>query len=442
MTGQDNATDRRLSCNRIFRHLIYHCEQGFNGKLSLRARDGTGWEIYISRGKLTWATGGIHPRRRWQRQVRLATGKVPNLERLCFEDECWDYHQLSRLCREQLTPEQSTAIIHGTLSEILFDIVQTFELHLSHPLQDPWVPISALTGIGDGMQLQPSPGVAPDTIHRFPYSWMPSPWTLQKQIQQLWEDWFGLGLYEVSPNTAPRIIDAEKLQEQTPSKIFHNLSIVLDGNNTFRDLALRMKKTRDILVAGRIIAPYFAKGWIAPMPIGDLGGGCDRSLASTTKPLAVCVDGNWRSRYEVSSLATQEGYASQEIESAIVALYRLIQHELPRPRVLLVADEIAPLSGQEFCAILRRVEHFEQVPIVVYSEQHKDRKQHKLARQAGVSAYLASQRDNRDRLVALLRHYARSSQTRMPFESAPMPAVTTFVEETVEAIDPFFIQTR
>ena len=59
---------------------------------------------------------------------------------------------------------------------------------------------------------------------------------------KLWEAWQRDGLEDVSPNLAPVILKPEKLREQTSLIVYRNLSTLADGNQTFRDLSVKMNR--------------------------------------------------------------------------------------------------------------------------------------------------------------------------------------------------------
>lgn len=63
-----NQFERRLTCNRIFRHLTFYHLQGFTGKITVLNQQGENWNFYLALGNLMWADGGNFPLRRWRRQ--------------------------------------------------------------------------------------------------------------------------------------------------------------------------------------------------------------------------------------------------------------------------------------------------------------------------------------------------------------------------------------
>ncbi len=275
MTG--STQDRRLTCNRLFRELIARSQQGFSGRLDIEPATGKGWSIFMEEGCMVWATGGPHPLRRWRRQLLLVTGRRPEIAhmRAAITRPLWDYSELQQLAERVLSPLQVNAIARGVLDEILFDVVQAFEMpvaakNIKHnqPVL-PLLPLSRLDGINDLLEIVPNSGrlggESPVNGAR-----MPSAFALQKETQAAWEQWACLGLLDVSPNSAPTIEDPQSLRNQTSSNAYKNLVALLNGNRTFRDIALKMKRDRDQLGVGCALAPYIRRGWIGLRAVGDL----------------------------------------------------------------------------------------------------------------------------------------------------------------------------
>ena len=401
------AQDRRLTCNRIFRHLMFYSQQGFSGRLDVSAaNNGSGWSIYMNEGKVIWATGGLHPRRRWQRQVRLATGKTPGSFSLCNRNTkpFWDYLELQQLARHTLSLDQVGAIIQGTLTEILFDIVQAFELPLakfatSH--NRPILPLSRLVGVGDGMQVIPVRNVDLKKYYSSP-AWVPSAWLLQKETQTAWEHWVCLGLQDTYPDSAPVINDSEQLRRQVSNKAFHDLTTLLDGNRTFRDIALQCK---DQLGAGSALAPYIHKGLIGFHAVGDMVERMHASESTTDIPIIVCFDTTRRNHGLLEHLAAKAECSYEAMIDDIEALYELSRPDFPTPALILVADRLTTLSAEGTCRILRRIDRLRSVPIVAYSEESCSTQQIRQTLSAGATEYLCGEEFNSEGLLALFQQH-------------------------------------
>lgn len=417
--------DYRLTCNRIFRHLVVYSQQNFTGKLHVPAPNGNGWDIYMTWGKLTWATGGRHPKRRWRRQHYLTTGTTPDFRNIdTTESPCWDYLELSRLSMGTFGASQVSKIICGTLQEILFDLVQCFEQPLEAFItpQEPLSRIAVLSGIGDGMQVQPSEGVLPSERHRFPPTWMMPVMDLQKETQNAWEEWVGMGLFGITLDEAPVIQNHDKLRAKTSPRVYQNMSALLNGARSFRDIALKIKSSKDQFGAGRALANYIRRGYVTTKAVNDIANSTTPRTPATTiqrrhpahrsLPVVVCMDASGKQQEMFEHLASQAGFAYEGLTHAYEALYKLSQDWFPKPSVIFLSDRLPLLPHCEACRLLQRVERLRQVPIIVYSEAGQDKRARLEAEKAGATEYLGGDEFSRKRILSRLYTYSgRSTAT-------------------------------
>lgn len=363
----------RLTCNRIFRHLIVYGQREFTGCLEVSCPGSQArWRLYLCRGRLAWAMGGEHPRRRWYRQLCLATGRKPRIPDITATSQpCWDYWELCRLSQDVLQPEQVRAILQGIIAEVLFDLVQVFEQPLIARTNGygSLMDISVLVGVGDGLCVT----ARADKLlsdRPLPSSWYPTVGALRQQVQATWEDWVELGLASRSPNLAPAIRDAVGLQRETTPKAYENLARLLDGTRTLRDVSLRFRDNKDLLKAARGLAPYIHRGLIALDRVGDyLEAPQTVSTLSSEEPSLVCVARERHTLDQVEFLAVEAGYDFIGFPHAFEALYKFEQQQLAAPTLMFVALDSLTLSGEEFCTLLRRLPALRSVPTVLHSRQ-------------------------------------------------------------------------
>ena len=110
-------------------------EPRFTGQLILTNYEGIEWKFYLYLGRIMYATGGIHPVRRWRRNVALyfpeisydlaslqrELAAVPNRD--C--NICWEYQTLCIwLDKQEIARAQVDKMIRAVISEILFDLLQ------------------------------------------------------------------------------------------------------------------------------------------------------------------------------------------------------------------------------------------------------------------------------------------------------------------------------
>ncbi|NJL53597.1 MAG: hypothetical protein HC930_18100 [Hydrococcus sp. SU_1_0] len=86
--------------------------------------------------------------------------------------------------------------------------------------------------------------------------------------QREWSTWGSKGLASCSPHHAPLLHRYQDLQQHLPDFIFANMSRLLNGKRTLRDLAVVMDKNLLDLTCG--IIPYFFKGYLRLLEIADL----------------------------------------------------------------------------------------------------------------------------------------------------------------------------
>lgn len=390
--------DQHVACDRLFRHLLNYSQQGFTGSLGVGDASMPVWTLHFTCGRLAWATGGRHPRRRWRRQVFLATGKKPDLSAIAAIDrEGWDYRELSRLSGQELAPDAVRAIIYGTLAEILFDLVQA----CTQPANGASRP--------NTLTVEARHSLLPEVGSLFPPTWLPSIPTLQEHVQQDWKRWVKLGLTHLSLDSAPIVRSREKLSAIAPPKLYDNLIALLNGKRTLRDLALKVKRRKDPIEVARTLAPYAEKNLIAWSHVSDLGVDrqdyATRTLELPQRPTAICIDPDPETSRILEALAEEAGYAFEWYASGLEALYKLSIRQDTWPSSLWLADRLPPISGFEACSILRRLDTWQSVPIAVYSPEEQSSDRWEQAHLSGATEYICGKAFNSSQLLALLRQY-------------------------------------
>jgi chemotaxis family two-component system response regulator PixG len=97
------------------------------------------WTFYLQQGQIVYATGGIHPVRRWRRNIAIHLPQI-NIDFLELQKEltslakksfkiCWEYDILYPwIGQQKITKEQASQMLLSSLVEILFDITQAIEI--------------------------------------------------------------------------------------------------------------------------------------------------------------------------------------------------------------------------------------------------------------------------------------------------------------------------
>jgi len=404
-----STAEQRLTCNRIFRYLTYHGKKQFTGRLDVQAANGQSWQIYLNLGQLSWVAGGIHPHRRFLRQLQVTKNADAILAKVSQyslpeseKPECLEYHLLAKLAQEKhLDAEEVTAVIKGLLVEGLFDIVQATEL-ASPTLQEFFstqsdqklTTVADLEGSGDSFYVQVKENHRPSQQARLPYTWMQPVSQLQPKIQKNWERWLSMGLQTYSPNGAPVVQDAEALKAQTSEKIYKNLVKLMIGKETLRDLSTRLK--RDLWGMTQVLQPLIHQQIIAFVDVPDVSLLSDTKAASepttvsqtgkgvaTKKGLVACVDDSQQTQKMIETIAHSLGYNFLGIYESVEALPTLIEK---KPDLIFLDLVMPVVNGYELCHQIRRVEALKETPIVILTGNMVDRVR---ARVSGANECLA-----------------------------------------------------
>lgn len=398
--------EQRLTCNRIFRHLTYYSKKQFTGRLDVQAANGQSWQIYVNLGQLSWIEGGIHPHRRFIRQLQLAGATNAVLENVSQytlpeseQPECIEYHLLAKLAQQKkLGSEQVTKVIKGVLLEGLFDVVQATEL-ASPTLQEFFSQDSQLTtmadleGVGDSFYVQVREKNRPSQQGRLPHTWMQGVMNVQQEVQKAWGRWLGMGLQNYSPNAAPLVNAPEKLKAKTSEKIYKNLMSLMQGKETLRDIAARMK--RDLWGMTQVLQPLIHQEIITFVDVPDfslfskteaMSGKTtsyeSRRQSSSNQGLIACVDDSPQTQKMIETIAHSSGFEFIGIYESVEALPTLIEK---KPKLIFLDLVMPVVNGYELCHQIRRVEALKEIPVIILTGNMVDRMR---ARMSGASECL------------------------------------------------------
>jgi len=373
--------DRRLTCNRIFRHLFHYQGKNFTGKIKVLNKEGRRWDFYFLRGNLVWAYENNYALRRWRRNFYDATGQLPALDHIDKNVELWDRQELQRLAEKHLlTPQQVKKMIGGILKEVLFDVVQVFEApvykHLPHTTTI--LPMSQLIGVGDGIEIETEKGFTRDPHFQLPSSFFPRLQELQKNTYQLWEQWVELGLVQESGNDAPVLTQPEEFKSQVSEKVYRNMLKGLNGKKSLRDLAFKFKHGSDFLKLARAIAPYYKQKLITFQDTQDLlvtpknqEYDPKATIIATQDELPLClaIEPNRKTQALLKKIAHSQSYSFQCFENRFNALYELTTNCHLKPSIIFLTHENKIIKSDEICRIIRRIKSLQETLIFVCFEK-------------------------------------------------------------------------
>lgn len=322
----------------------------FSGQLLLTGPRQIRWVFYLYLGRLVYATGGNHPVRRWRRNLVSYLPHIPShmsaiqaeTERLELNSEnynCWEYELLCLWVEQQkVSLEQAAKMIRHTIVEVLFDVTQAMQVTCELKT-DKHLPFSSRLVLIDAEQVINEAGKG-------------------------WQAWQSAKIADRSPDMAPVITQPEELQQQTNPQIYQTLSQLLDGQQTLRDLAVRMK--RDVLTVTRSLLPYVQRGLVKLIEIPDIPAPItplDQSENQGNQKITIaCVDDSPLICQTMEKIITGAGYSFIGINDALRAIAIL----LAKKPDLIFLDLIMPnANGYEICSQLRKLTFFKHTPIII-----------------------------------------------------------------------------
>lgn len=344
------------SINALKGNLYYCSEENFTGRLDLKIQSAPAksWSLYFEQGDLVWGDGGVHPIRRWHRQLWQQCSKevIASLETI-DQSQYEQYELLTRLLSEEKIQQQNIkAIVTGLTTEILFDLYQqwsqyqyssTLQIKFNHiPLDEHSLSLSI-----------PLKQV-----------WL--------QALQDWQAWQQAELEQYCPNHIPCIKDHQALRQQVLPSTYQILTKAMNEAWTLRDLAV--KSNKDLFTVAKSLLPYIQQGLVELSETEDLHLP-DKTITSqrpfspkiTVEPdskasLIAYIDDYKVDGQIMERILTQMGYRFLHIQDPIQALPLLLEH---KPKLIFL-DLVMPIvNGYEACAQIRRISKFKDTPIII-----------------------------------------------------------------------------
>ncbi len=328
-------------------------ESRFSGQLVISDTKDHTWVVYLYLGRIIYASGGVHSVRRWRRQVvAYCPARLANVEELRLtlasiaQEELrisWEYQLLSAwIDRSKISREQASKVIRATIIEVLFDIAQAVEINCE-AVKDHL--LSTRLTLIDAEQVI-------------------------KEFSRLYSAWQAAKVADLSPNLAPIIRQPKVLKNKTSAQVYQNLSQLLDGKQTLRDLSVRMKQ--DLVDVTRSLLPFVQLGLVQLVEVADIASPVsipvEQKLFNNNTPRRLtiaCIDDSPIICQTMESIITKAGYNFvQEMDGL-----RAIAILLSRKPDLIFLDLVMPnTNGYEICSQLRKLSLFNNTPIVILTE--------------------------------------------------------------------------
>ncbi|AFZ01194.1 response regulator [Calothrix sp. PCC 6303] len=346
----DTLIDEFMTCTRL----------QYNGRLNISSVKGQKWSFYYRLGRIVWATGGIHPFRRWRRNI-VKYCKDLDFSQMVLRSqdmtvEHWDYLSLERLYKEgKVGREEVNDVVDSTIAEILFDVAQ--QIHFGNVE-------CHIFGISESVQRNE------ETILDAPMSFSRTDASL-RNIGESWHSWVETNLGNFSPDSAPVLRQPQQLQQRVSATAYSNFTKLINGQNSLRDLAVRMKQ--DVLSVAYSLLPHILRGTVELVEVPDLSLPIEEytnvsSICSIPRkndyqlPLIACIDDSPQVCHMLEKIIKGNGMNFIGISDPIKSLPTLIQKKPD----LIFLDLIMPVAnGYEICTQLRRVTCFNNTPIVI-----------------------------------------------------------------------------
>ncbi|MBD3884485.1 response regulator [Phormidium tenue FACHB-886] len=352
--------------DKLIDHIQTCSHEQFTGRLDIESLEPLGlrWSLFFRLGHFVWAADEVHPIRRWCRQLSQFCPQLVDTSKQLEERlntlQHWNYAALAELVRQRkISHEQMAAVVKGNIIEVLFDIIhlwqqecqgqaaQRFQLSYRHIPSD----IAASTSILIPVQ----------------QAW-------QKAFQA-WNAWQQNGLINCSPNLAPVIWDAEALRQQTSLLAYHNLTTLVNGERTLRDLGAKLNQNPLPLTLS--IMPYIRREAIGLVEVSDLNPAALSSAESSqsmvglpptprptppTSPLVVYIDDSRFDNMAMNRIVGQVGCRVINIRDPVQALPILLEQKPD----LIFLDLLMPVTnGYEVCSQIRRISVFKETPVII-----------------------------------------------------------------------------
>lgn len=325
-------------------------ESRFSGQLVISNTHEHTWVIYLYLGRIVYASGGIHPVRRWRRHIvaycpeRLAHVNEIQLALASIAQEesriSWEYQLLSLwIDQKKISRDQATKVITASVIEIIFDVTQAMEVNCES-IRDNLLTTRLI--LIDAEQVI-------------------------KEANKLYFAWQDAKIADRSPDMAPVIRQPEVLRKKTSPQVYQNLSLLLDGNQTLRDLSIRMK--RDMITVVRSLLPYIQLGLVQLNEVDDIAPPASAPVAQklfkTKTPRRItiaCIDDSPMICETMEKIITGAGYNFIKETDGLRAIAVL----LSRKPDLIFLDLVMPnTNGYEICSQLRKLSFFKNTPVVI-----------------------------------------------------------------------------
>ncbi len=319
----------------------------YSGKLDIITSKNK-WSLYYRFGRIIWATGGIHPFRRWRRKVTQYCPEINideiYLEPIELEKELWDFQLLTTLYKQQKVDRtQVEYVAKNVISEVLFDIAQQANFEDVCCVRNPKAVLDiSLTFMNTDFFI--------------------------KRMEEEWLAWSSAGLASFTPHLSPELLQANEIQKIVTPNVYKNFVNFINGKYTLQDLAIKLKF--NVCKISSDLLPFILRGFIQLSEVSDLPLSVKQvknnlkvlPQKELKRPLIACIDDSPQVCGMLGSIITSNNMRFVRIQDAIQALPILIEQ---KPDLIFLDLMMPVVNGYEVCAQIRRVAQLAHIPVII-----------------------------------------------------------------------------
>lgn len=359
-----------------------------DGELILR-NDNNVWHLYLVRSQLLYATGGVHPVRRWERALKQhrSSWNWRTESSQLSGSRAWECQLLDRgFSEKHLSLIQAKFVIRAVVLECLFEVSNCSDFTSDwKPHQNTLSTFSRVVALSAN-EIQ----------------------SVLTTVQQLKIEWDEAGLSKLNPNLTPVLL------EGADSNFLPISPQYLNGKSTLWDISSGLEKS--LVQVTCALVPLVAKGLLKFKEIPDLPVPIGKEVVSTThpqseikpslsnqkQPLIACIDDSPVLAHTLRKMLVPAGYQMLSIPEPMRGFGQLIEH---KPDLILLDLLLPNADGYSICKFLRDTPAFKDTPIIILSAKNTqiDRVRAKIV---GATEFLGKP-PQEEELLQIIRKYLR-----------------------------------
>ncbi len=341
-----------ITLDRLATQLSEMKHQLFSGCAVLKSQDGQDWCLYLYLGRILYASGGLHPMRRWVRNSTLAGVDVSTAQDLQMriealsdisaltateKESCWEYYSLLNWAKQSRIQRKSLIEhIQRTIVEVLFDIVRAERVSFERIAQPQLS--SQLTLIDIDRAL-----------------------SLAVQQQQQWQQ---AGLAAISPDRGLEIVPSGGFELAISPSAYRSIQVILNGQHSIREIAVKARKPP--VTIGQSFLAHINAQRLQLVDLLDFVSPIDPSKypfgPNNPAPLVMCIDDSPFVCDRLEQIFREVGYQFISVLDSMKAIPIAIAK---KPQLIFLDLVMPNANGYEICSRLRKVAAFRDIPIVI-----------------------------------------------------------------------------